>query len=85
MLPHLGISFGLFTVIIGHATFCIVVVFNNVLARLRRTGASLEEASTDLGADVFQTFRLRHVPALRSAPARRRAARVRALASTRSS
>ena len=49
---------GYFTVIVGHATFCIVVVYNNVLARLRRTGTSLEEASTDLGADTFQ-----HLPA----------------------
>ena len=38
---------------VGHATFCIVVVYNNVLARLRRTGTTLEEASADLGADTF--------------------------------
>ena len=56
-LEPVGIKFGLFTVIVGHATFCIVVVYNNVLARLRRTGGSLEEASTDLGAGTFQTFR----------------------------
>ena len=56
-LQPLGVNFGLFTVVVGHATFCIVVVYNNVLARLRRTGGSLEEASMDLGADVFQTFR----------------------------
>ena len=43
-------NFGLMTVIIGHATFCIVVVFNNVQARLRRTNGALEEASADLGA-----------------------------------
>ena len=42
---------------IGHATFCVVVVYNNVLARFRRTGHSLIEASMDLGADGFQTFR----------------------------
>ena len=42
---------------VGHATFCIVVVYNNVIARLRRTSASLIEASMDLGADGFQTFR----------------------------
>ncbi|HEX8972447.1 ABC transporter permease [Oryzihumus sp.] len=55
------------TVIIGHATFCIVVVYNNVLARLRRTGTSLEEASADLGAGIFQTFRLVTLPVIRSA------------------
>jgi putative spermidine/putrescine transport system permease protein len=59
--------FGLATVIIGHATFCIVVVYNNVLARLRRTGTSLEEASADLGARPAQTFRLVTLPAVRSA------------------
>jgi putative spermidine/putrescine transport system permease protein len=59
--------FGLMTVIVGHATFCIVVVYNNVLARLRRTGSSLEEASADLGARPLQTFRLVTLPAVRSA------------------
>lgn len=67
VLTPLGISFGLFTVILGHATFCIVVVFNNVAARLRRTGRSLEEASMDLGADTFTTFRRVTFPAIRSA------------------
>jgi putative spermidine/putrescine transport system permease protein len=62
-----GLPFGYLTVVIGHATFCIVVVYNNVLARLRRTGSSLEEASMDLGADTFQTFRLVTFPQLRSA------------------
>lgn len=66
-LRPLGVDFGLFTVIVGHATFCVVVVYNNVLARLRRAGGSLEEASMDLGADVFQTFRLVTFPAVRSA------------------
>lgn len=66
-LRPLGINFGLFTVIIGHSTFCIVVVYNNVLARLRRVGGSLEEASMDLGAGVFQTFRFITFPAVRSA------------------
>jgi putative spermidine/putrescine transport system permease protein len=66
-LRPLGIDFGLFTVIVGHSTFCIVVVYNNVLARLRRVGGSLEEASMDLGADVFQTFRFVTFPAVRSA------------------
>jgi len=59
--------FGYLTVIVGHATFCIVVVYNNVLARLRRTGTSLEEASMDLGATTYQTFRLVTFPQLRSA------------------
>jgi len=67
VLVPLGISFGLFTVILGHATFCIVVVFNNLLARLRRTGTSFEEAAMDLGAGPFQTFRDITFPAVRSA------------------
>ena len=52
-----GISFSLTTIVIGHATFCIVVVYNNVVARLRRTSGSLTEAAMDLGADGWQTFR----------------------------
>jgi len=67
VLGPLGISFGLFTVVLGHATFCIVVVFNNVAARLRRTGQSLQEASMDLGATTWQTFRFVTFPAVRSA------------------
>ena len=63
----LGISLSLMTVIIGHATFCIVVVYNNVVARLRRTSGSFEEASADLGADPWQTFRFVTFPSLRSA------------------
>jgi putative spermidine/putrescine transport system permease protein len=47
----------LWTIVVGHATFCIVIVYNNVLARLRRTQTSLTEASMDLGADGWQTFR----------------------------
>jgi putative spermidine/putrescine transport system permease protein len=66
-LEPLGIGLGLFTIIVGHATFCIVVVYNNVIARLRRTSRSLEEASMDLGADTWQTFRFVTFPALRSA------------------
>jgi len=54
-----GIQFGTLTVVIGHTTFCIVVVYNNVIARLRRTPGSLAEASMDLGARGWQT--LRHV------------------------
>ncbi|HEX7776724.1 MAG TPA: ABC transporter permease [Parvibaculum sp.] len=51
----LGLSF--WTIVIGHATFCIVIVYNNVIARLRRVPRSLEEASMDLGADAWATFR----------------------------
>src|SRR5690606_30873465 len=51
------IPFSFWTIVIGHATFCVVVVYNNVLARFRRTSASLIEASMDLGADGYQTFR----------------------------
>ena len=56
-LGSLGIPFSFWTIVIGHATFCIVVVYNNVLARFRRTSGSLVEASMDLGANAFQTFR----------------------------
>ena len=62
-----GIPFGLITIVIGHATFCIVVVFNNVVARLRRTPTSLVEASMDLGADGWQTFRYVTLPSIRNA------------------
>jgi putative spermidine/putrescine transport system permease protein len=64
VLEPVGIEFGLFTIIVGHATFCIVVVYNNVIARLRRSSPSLEEASADLGADAWQTFRLVLLPQL---------------------
>jgi putative spermidine/putrescine transport system permease protein len=57
VLEPFGIGLGLFTVIVGHATFCIVVVYNNVVARLRRTARSYEEASGDLGATTWQTLR----------------------------
>ena len=67
VLEPLGIGLGLFTVIVGHATFCIVVVYNNAVARLRRVSTSFEEASTDLGATTFQTFRHVTFPALRGA------------------
>jgi putative spermidine/putrescine transport system permease protein len=63
----LGVSLGLFTVIVGHATFCIVVVYNNIAARLRRTSASFEEASADLGAHTWQTFRYITLPNMRTA------------------
>jgi putative spermidine/putrescine transport system permease protein len=62
-----GVELGLFTIVVGHATFCIVVVYNNVAARLRRTQASLEEASADLGADAWQTFRHVTFPQLKTA------------------
>jgi putative spermidine/putrescine transport system permease protein len=51
-----GLGFSMWTIVIGHATFCVVVVYNNVLARLRRSSPSLLEASRDLGADGWQTF-----------------------------
>lgn len=51
------IPFSFWTIVLGHATFCIVVVYNNAVARFRRISGSLIEASMDLGADGFQTFR----------------------------
>jgi putative spermidine/putrescine transport system permease protein len=63
----LGMDLTLFTVIVGHATFCIVVIYNNVIARLRRVSASFEEASADLGAHTWQTFRFVTLPNLRTA------------------
>jgi putative spermidine/putrescine transport system permease protein len=62
-----GVSFSLLTIVIGHATFCIVTVYNNVLARLRRTQSSLVEASMDLGADGWQTFRFVTLPMIATA------------------
>jgi putative spermidine/putrescine transport system permease protein len=62
-----GLDFGLLTIVIGHATFCIVVVYNNAAARLRRLAGSLEEASYDLGADAWQTFRHVTFPQMRTA------------------
>jgi putative spermidine/putrescine transport system permease protein len=67
VLEPFGLGLGLFTVIVGHATFCIVVVFNNVAARMRRTSRSFEEASADLGASTWQTFRWVMLPQMRSA------------------
>jgi len=63
----IGFEFGLMTIVIGHATFCVVVLYNNAIARLRRTSRSFEEASTDLGADTFMTFRRVTFPAVRTA------------------
>ena len=65
-LSPLGISIGYFGLIVSHATFCIVMVFNNVFARLKRMNPSLEEASMDLGAGLFETFRLVTFPQFRS-------------------
>ena len=62
-----GLELGFLTIVVAHATFCIVTVFNNVQARLRRLGGNLEEASMDLGAGTFTTFRLVTLPLLRSA------------------
>ena len=62
-----GIEFGLLTIVVGHATFCIVIAYNNVIARLRRLPRSPEEASADLGADVFSTFRRVTLPGMGTA------------------
>ena len=62
-----GVRFSIWTIVIGHATFCVVVVYNNVLARLRRTSPSIVEASMDLGADGWQTFRFVVWPVLSTA------------------
>ncbi|MFF3873702.1 ABC transporter permease [Streptomyces sp. NPDC001978] len=67
VLEPLGVGLGLFTVIVGHATFCIVIVFNNVVARLRRTSGSYEEAAMDLGANTFRAFADVTFPLVRSA------------------
>ena len=61
------IPFSFWTIVIGHATFCVVVVYNNVVARLRRVSPSLLEASMDLGANGFQTFRHVLLPQMGSA------------------
>ena len=62
-----GIGFSTLTIVVGHATFCIVVVYNNVIARLRRSSRSIEEASMDLGADTWMTFRHITFPVIRTA------------------
>ena len=66
-LGLLQIPFSFWTIIIGHATFCMVIVYNNVLARFRRMGPSQMEASMDLGANSFQTFRHIVLPHLATA------------------
>ena len=63
----MDIPFSTWTIVLGHATFCIVVVYNNAVARLRRLSGSLVEASADLGANAFQTFRHIILPNLGSA------------------
>lgn len=63
----MDIPFNFWTIVIGHATFCVVVVYNNAVARLRRISPSLLEASMDLGANAFQTFRYVLLPQLGSA------------------
>jgi putative spermidine/putrescine transport system permease protein len=63
----LNVDLTLFTIIVGHATFCIVLVYNNAVARLRRLGGSLEEAAYDLGAGAFRAFRDVTFPQLRTA------------------
>jgi putative spermidine/putrescine transport system permease protein len=62
-----GVNLSLTTIVIGHTTFCIVVIYNNVIARLRRTSGSLNEASADLGAHGLQTFRFVTLPTLSTA------------------
>jgi putative spermidine/putrescine transport system permease protein len=62
-----GITFSFWTIVIGHATFCIVTVYNNVIARLRRTAHSQVEASMDLGASTLQTFRYIILPNIATA------------------
>ncbi len=64
---NFGIPLGTLTIVVGHATFCVVIVYNNVIARLRRSSRSIEEASMDLGADTWQTFRHVTFPVLRTA------------------
>jgi putative spermidine/putrescine transport system permease protein len=67
VLEPIGISFSIWTIVIGHATFCVVVLYNNAVARMRRVSGNLDEASLDLGADAWQTFRFVTFPQLRTA------------------
>lgn len=62
-----GFPLGFFAIVVGHATFSIVIIYNNAVARLRRLPRSFEEASADLGADSWMTFRSVTLPAMRSA------------------
>jgi putative spermidine/putrescine transport system permease protein len=63
----MGVPFSTWTIVLGHTTFCMVVVYNNVLARFRRTSGSMVEASMDLGATGFQTFRYVVLPQIATA------------------
>ena len=63
----LGVDFGLLTIVVGHATFCVVIAYNNVIARLRRLPRTPEEASADLGADMFTSFRRITLPSMGTA------------------
>ena len=63
----MDLDFSFWTIVLGHATFCIVVVYNNALARFRRTSGSMMEASMDLGADGFQTVRYVVLPQIATA------------------
>jgi putative spermidine/putrescine transport system permease protein len=63
----MGLNFGLMTIVIGHATFCVVIAYNNVVARLRRLPRTPEEASADLGADSWLTFRHITLPGMATA------------------
>ena len=62
-----GVDFGLMTIIVGHATFCVVIAYNNVIARMRRLPRTPEEASADLGADSWTTFRRITLPSIGTA------------------
>ena len=63
----LHVPFNVWTIVAGHATFCVVTVYNNVIARMRRSSRSIEEASMDLGATTAQTFRYVTLPVVRTA------------------
>ncbi|MBI1171542.1 ABC transporter permease subunit [bacterium] len=66
-IPMLHLNFGWQTIVLGHATFCIVIVYNNAVARFRRLSGGILEASADLGANAFQTFRYILLPNLGTA------------------
>jgi putative spermidine/putrescine transport system permease protein len=63
----MDIPFSTWTIVLGHATFCIVIVYNNAVARMRRLSGGIMEASADLGANAFQTFRYILLPNLGTA------------------
>jgi putative spermidine/putrescine transport system permease protein len=82
-LARLDASF--LTIVAGHATFCTVIVYNNVIARLRRLPPSWVEASMDLGADGTQTLRYVLLPQVATGVPRRRHAGLSRCPSTKSS